>query len=103
VEGVFDGTALDEALVGLGLVKAADDGPDGFRWSLDTLGQKGRALAGADEVGVVLRDEGDEGAELVQCEARGRVEVVVGRDVVVVVGVWLRCGGRALTFFHGGE
>jgi len=67
------------------------------------LGQKGRALAGADEVGVVLRDEGDEGAELVRCEAGGRVEVVVGRDAVVVIGVWLRCGGRALIYFHGGE
>ena len=52
---------------------------------------------------MVLRDEGDEGAELVRCEAGGRVEVVVGRDAVVVIGVWLRCGGRALIYFHGGE
>jgi len=51
----------------------------------------------------VLRDEGDKGAEFVRCEAGGRVEVVVGRDAVVVVGVWLRCGGGALVCFHGGE
>jgi len=90
-------------LVGLRLVEAADDGPDGFGRSLDALGEEGGALAGADEVGVVLRDGGDEGGELVRGEAGGRVEVVVGRDAVAVVGVWLRCGGGALTFLHGAE
>lgn len=103
MKGLFDGAALDEVLVGLGLVEAADDGPYNFGRSLDALREEGGALARADEVDVVLRDGGDEGAELMRGEAERRVEVVVGRDAVVVIGVWLRCGGGALTFLHGGE
>ena len=90
VEGLFDGAALDEVLVGLGLVEASDEGPDGVWRRVDALGEEGGALAGADEVGVVLGDGGDEGGELERGEAGGRVEVVVRRvAVVVVVGVWL--------------
>jgi len=53
---------------------------------------------------VVLGDGGDEGGELERGEAGGRVDVVVRRvAVVVLVGVWLRCGGGALGFLHRGE
>lgn len=45
-------------------------------------------MPGADEVGVVLGDGGDEGGELERGEAGGRVDVVVRRvAVVVLVGV----------------
>lgn len=40
VKGLFDGAALDEVLVGLGLVEAADDGPDGVGRRLDALGEE---------------------------------------------------------------
>lgn len=39
LEAVFDGAAFDEVLVGLWVVEAADDGPDGVWWRVDTLGE----------------------------------------------------------------
>ncbi|KAL6998452.1 hypothetical protein U1Q18_008579 [Sarracenia purpurea var. burkii] len=45
--------ALDEVLVRLWVVEAADDGPDGGDWSGDLLHRGGAALGGANGVGVV--------------------------------------------------
>lgn len=51
-----DVAALEEVLVGLGAVEAADDGPDGGDGGGDGLDDGGAALVGADGVGVVVQD-----------------------------------------------
>ena len=48
-----DVATLDEVLVGLWIVEAADDGPDGGDRGGDLLDDGGAALIGADDVGVV--------------------------------------------------
>lgn len=50
----YDLAALEEVLVGLGVVEAADDGPDGGDGGGDGLGHRGAALVGAHRVGVVV-------------------------------------------------
>lgn len=51
-----DVTAFDEVFVGLGIVEATDDGPDGGYGSGDFLDDGGAALVGRDGVGVVASD-----------------------------------------------
>ncbi|KAL2500429.1 hypothetical protein Fot_34277 [Forsythia ovata] len=48
-----DVAALEEMLVGLRVVEAADDGPDGGYWGGDFLNHSGAALVRADRVGVI--------------------------------------------------
>ncbi|CAL5388853.1 unnamed protein product [Camellia sinensis] len=49
---VDDVAALDEVFVGLGVVEAAEDGPDGGDWGGDLLDHSGAALVGSYGVGV---------------------------------------------------
>lgn len=51
-----DVAALDEVFVGLGIVEAADDGPDGGDRGGDLLDDGGAALVWGDSVGVVASD-----------------------------------------------
>lgn len=51
------GAAPDEAFIGLGVIEAADDGPDGIDGGRDMLGDEGAALIISDVVGVVTPDE----------------------------------------------
>lgn len=71
--------ALDEVLVGLGVVEAADDGPDSLRRRVDSLGEEGGALARCHGVGVVLHDRGYEVGELVGSQPGWELQVVAGR------------------------
>lgn len=79
---VDDMAALDEVLVSLRLVEAADDGPDGGDGGGDVLDDGGAALVGADGVGVVASDVVRDG------DVRERL---VGADWVLMA--W-RIGGR---------
>uniref|UniRef100_A0A2P2JPW4 Uncharacterized protein MANES_17G013400 n=1 Tax=Rhizophora mucronata TaxID=61149 RepID=A0A2P2JPW4_RHIMU len=58
-----NGAALDEVLVGLGLVEAAYDGPDSVVGGVDALGQEGGTFSRSNSVAVEL---GDGLGELVQ-------------------------------------
>lgn len=51
------GAAADEVLVGLGVVEAADDGPDDVDGGTDALNNEGAALVVLDGVGVVTEEE----------------------------------------------
>ena len=79
---------LDEVLVGLRLVEAADDGPDGVRRRVDALREDGGALARGEGVGVLVDDGGFEVVELLRGEAGREGEVVAGR----VLGLGCRLG-----------
>lgn len=63
-EVVPDGAALDEVLVDLGLVEAADDGPDCGGRRVDPLGEQGGALPWVQPVGVQLPHDGNQLVEL---------------------------------------
>jgi len=71
--------ALDEVLVGLGVVEAADDGPDSLRRRVDSLGEEGGALARGHGVGVVLHDRGFEVEELLGSQPGWGLQVMAGR------------------------
>lgn len=79
LEILLDMAALDEVLVGLGVVEAADDGPDSLRRRVDSLGEEGGALARGHGVGVVLQDRGYEVCELLRSQPGWGLQVVVGR------------------------
>lgn len=51
-----DGACLDEVLVDLGFVEAADYGPDDFSRGVDALGEEGRASPLPHRVAVELLD-----------------------------------------------
>uniref|UniRef100_A0A2P2JPW6 Uncharacterized protein n=1 Tax=Rhizophora mucronata TaxID=61149 RepID=A0A2P2JPW6_RHIMU len=82
------GAALDEVLVGLGLVEASNYGPDDVVGGVDALGQERGAFPRVDSVGVEL---GDGGGQLLQL---GMSQPGGNRQVVACIGdlsFWVCC------------
>jgi len=78
-----DVAALEEVLVGLGIVEAADDRPDGGDGGGDGLDDGGAALVGGHGVGVVAGDGVGDGERDAPC----------GLGVFVAAGSSGGCGG----------
>lgn len=78
-----DGAGLDEVLVDLRLIEAADCGPDDSAWRVDALSEQGGAFPWPHRVAVALCDKWDQLRELRLGQPRRDRQVMGGRGGLI--------------------